>query len=269
MTNTVQIFSLAQLAEASYAEFNLFSNNKAGLVAALEASGFSATQASEFAKNWRVVHHQPDTASDYSGTLFEYIGNDPASGFTKGKLVFAQRGTAGILGDILDADIHGIAVNGLAFKQIVDMYNYWQRLTANAGATVHEARLVSASLITPGDKLIIEVSPILGFPNQLTNNYYTIEYVDVTNAGIGVPNIGNLTDITGHSLGGHLADAFTRLFGGAAAATTINGAGYATGLLPGLGLAAGSNITNLFSMLGGAASFSASSATNIFGDKKA
>jgi len=44
-----------------------------------------------------------------------------------------------------------------------------------------------------------------------------------------------LSGVVGHSLGGHLAAAFTRLFPGEGAATTINGAGYPTGQTPGLG----------------------------------
>ena len=140
MTSTKSLFELAQLAEASYAKFDEFGNTKDALIALDDGDyEFSPTQAGEFIKNWRVVHHQPDTASGYSGTLFEYIGNDPNSGFSNGELVFSQRGTAGLFTDLLDADLYGISVNGLAYKQIVDMYNYWQRLTANAGASVLEA----------------------------------------------------------------------------------------------------------------------------------
>ena len=144
MTQTTKLYELSQLAEASYA--NLHTGMASDqLIAQLQNSSFnmafSQTQATEFAANWQVVSHQPDTASGYSGTLFKYIGNDPNSGFTKGELVFSQRGTAG-LDDLVIADIHEITANGLAYSQIIDMYNYWQRLTATSGATVHEARLV-------------------------------------------------------------------------------------------------------------------------------
>jgi hypothetical protein len=259
-TNTNKLFELAQLAEAAYA--NLIPGKS--LINELQNADFnmkfSLVQATEFAANWQVVHHQSDTTSGYSGTLFKYIGNDPNSGFTNGELVFSQRGTAGILSDLVVTDLHQITENGLAFRQIVDMYNYWQRLTAASGATVHEAHLVVADpFTTPHDKLIIESVLLTPFA------YWTIEFTDVANAGLGLANISNLTDITGHSLGGHLADAFTRLFG--VDSTSINGAGFPTGLIPGLGLTAGNNIPNLFSMLGGFAIFPTNSIDNIYGDK--
>ncbi len=220
--DTLKLFELAQIAEASYASLQTAINNKDELIARLiERDGiaykFSPIQAAEFADNWKVVSHQPDTASGYSGTLFEYIGNDPDSGFTNGELVFAQRGTAGLLSDLLDADLMGISVNGLAYKQIVDMYNYWQCLTTNAGASVLEARLVLANpLTTPIDKMIL----VAGLPGSIPLPY-TIEFVPVAGAGLGKASIVDLASVTGHSLGGHLAAAFTRLFGGEA--TTING----------------------------------------------
>ncbi|MDD4925379.1 MAG: calcium-binding protein [Methylotenera sp.] len=258
MTNSNQLFELAQLAEASYAEFDKFSND---IIGALKAKNFSKTQAEDFADNWAVVDHQPNTGNGYSGTLFEYIGDDPNSGFTQGQQVFAQRGTEPTLEDA-SADIHEISQNGLAFRQIIDMYNYWQRLIAADGATVSEARLVVADIVNlPMDKIIFE-SIVPGSP---FGAYWTIDFEDVAGAGLGKVNTSNLAGATGHSLGGHLADAFSRLFG--AEALTTNGAGYATGLLPGLGLTAGYNIPNLFAMLGGADKFPAQYINNLFGDK--
>lgn|GEM_PF-2333615 len=97
MTNTTQLFGLAQLAEASYAEFNLFGT----MEDALKNKNFSPTQAAEFTKNWKVISHQPNTGNGYSGTLFEYIGTDTDSGFTQGQQIFAQRGTEPTdLGDV-------------------------------------------------------------------------------------------------------------------------------------------------------------------------
>ena len=72
--------------------------------------------------------------------------------------------------------------------------------------------------------------------------------------------------MTGHSLGGHLAAALTRLVPGIQA-LTINGAGFATGYLPGLGGDAAINIRNLFGMLGGEAAFDSSRILNLYGDK--
>lgn len=66
MTNTKKLFELAQLAEASYAEFNLFGVNEA-----LQKTKFSSTQATEFAAHWSVASHQANTGSGFSATLFE------------------------------------------------------------------------------------------------------------------------------------------------------------------------------------------------------
>lgn len=133
MANTNNFFSLAQLAEAAYADFG---NPKLSLKEALldkdkdgKNQGFSDTQADLFLADWSVIHHQPDTGSGFSATLFKS---------KDGEYVLAMRGTAGLL-DLVRADFFEIATNGLALRQIVDMYNYWQRLIALPGAKVREA----------------------------------------------------------------------------------------------------------------------------------
>ncbi len=77
---------------------------------------------------------------------------------------------------------------------------------------------------------------------------------------------GESIDVTGHSLGGHLAAAFTRLFPDLGAeAITINGAGFTTGMIDGLSGNAQLNIANLFAILGGAAAFNTSKIQNLYG----
>lgn len=260
MINSVNLFELAQLAEASYANLILGNDLETELQNPVFKMQFSATQAAEFAKNWAVVNHQPNAASGYSGTVFKYIGNDPNSGFTNGQLVFAQRGTEPGFLDLVQADFNELVVNGLAYRQIIDMYNYWQQLSHPAGAIISQAHLVAAGPNTPSDKIITDAS-------LQSTAYFTIELENVSNtSNLSQPiSLSDLAGITGHSLGGHLSDAFTRLFGGEA--TTINGAGFPTGLLPGLGLTATQNIQNVFSMLGGAANFPSANISNIYGDK--
>lgn len=61
--------------------------------------------------------------------------------------------------------------------------------------------------------------------------------------------------------------AFIRLFPAMGAqALTVNGAGFATGALPGLGGTAEHNIPNLFSMLGGASGFDSAKILNLYGE---
>jgi hypothetical protein len=76
MTETTKLFELAQLAEASYAFLENVGDSKINLknaLVALDDNGdykFSPTQAAEFADNWRVVSHQPNTASGFASGIF-------------------------------------------------------------------------------------------------------------------------------------------------------------------------------------------------------
>lgn len=121
MITTKNYFELAQLAEASYAKFDLFAADKTK--DALIAADFSDKQADLFLTDWQIVNngHQPNTASGYSSTLFK--STDPGGGY-----VLAFRGTDWALDydDQLKTNIGDIVSDGLATKQIVDMYNEWQ-----------------------------------------------------------------------------------------------------------------------------------------------
>ena len=263
MSASQDLFQQAQLAEAAYADF---SNPDVTVFQALLNEGMSDAQATDFLAHWQVVDHLPNTDSGFSGTVFRRIDDDPVTGLKAGDLVFAMRGTEGTdlqgaYDDLYQTDFNEIVKNGLAFRQIIDMYNYWQRLITPAGELAWQAILVPANpLTTPSDKLIVEglVPPL----------FWTIE-LDYASVGLGKVDLeDNLVATTGHSLGGHLATAFTRLFSGwTTEAVTFNGAGYATGVIPGLSLTAQLNIPNLFSMLGGATGFPSADITNIHGDK--
>ena len=301
MTNTTKLFDLAQLAEASYAIFDpsVYRNSQKLIdrLVNLQNDGsydFSATQAAELTNHWQVIHHQQDTTgilgevfSGFSATLFEYIGEDNSAngGYKPGDLVYAVRGTAGVVSDLIPTDGGDIVLDGLALDQIVDMYNDWQRINAGAGNRYWAAELKTDVALTAA-RALLSSSEALAYDLALASQGYIIDkplglvriiekdWSDVIfgvqdERAFGDVNIvaGKLVDITGHSLGGHLADAFTRLFPGLAEALTINGAGYPTGVLPGLGLLADQNIVNLFQQLGGQSSFDASVIHNIYGDK--
>lgn len=262
--NTLGMFDLAQLSEASYVLFDssVYLNEnqlKAYLLKANEGSfngEFSDTQATDFATHWEVVDHLPNTASGFSGTVFRRRDCDPATGLVAGDLVFALRGTEPGLTDLYQADFNEIVKNGLAFRQIIDMYNYWQRLITPTGELARQATLTLAPSGTPDSQVINE-----------SGVKWTIE-LGYSGTGLGkVALTDNLVAATGHSLGGHLATTFTRLFSGwTNEAITFNGAGYPTGAIPGLNMTAANNIPNLFSMLGGSTTFP-SGAVNIYGDK--
>ncbi len=59
----------------------------------LHSSRMTEQQAKDFAAEWKVVSHQPNTATGFSATLFEYIGSDPSKRQTSSKYVVSIRST--------------------------------------------------------------------------------------------------------------------------------------------------------------------------------
>lgn len=229
------IFSQIFLAEASYALLdNVASGDQEGLQAASIANGFSQTQSEEFAKHWRVVHHQPDTDSGFSATLFESTDNP-------GEYTFAIRGTAG-LQDLVITDVTDIVLDGIAPDQVVDMYNYWQRLKAPENESYQVASLVELPELTAqlaeaflqgekaGKAFIETLSARPGIIiDRPTLSVRTVVF-DQSSKPDGlnlIPNDIDGINVAGHSLGGHLAMAFTRVFeADNPTAYTANAAGF-------------------------------------------
>lgn len=135
--------------------------------------GMSATQAAAFATAFTVVDQYTDPASGFSATVFE----------RGGQRYLAIRGTqpSDVLDLIADADL---ALSGAAAKQTVALYNYIQRLDGVKGQSV-------AQLEWNGQDYTLNPAGAVGL--------------------LDTPLSGSL-EITGHSLGGHLAMAFGRLF---------------------------------------------------------
>ncbi len=282
MTNLSKIFDLAQLAEVGYANFQKFPDDASE---ALKANNFSATQATEFVTHWQVASYQADTASGFSATLFKRLDDDPIGGYKAGQYVYAIRGTSGFADDLISADGGDIVLDGLALDQIVDMYNDWKHITAGTGQLYRAAVLATdlektaaRTALLPGataayDKLLASQGYIidkpLGWVRKIEFGWSDAIFGANDPRAYGDVDISTamLANVTGHSLGGHLAAAFTRLFPGMADAVTINGAGYPTGLVPGLGGMATSNIANLFSELDGDIQFTSSAIHNVYGDK--
>lgn len=180
----------------------------------------------------------------------------------------------------LAADLGDILADGIALDQTVEMYNYWQSLTHSG---VYQAvkletsptetttlNLLKAAAITPAGQLAYNAYlALLQQSGAILDNGIPLlvrRIVPVDSNLLSDPRLqtgsGTLTttasvNVDGHSLGGHLAMAFSRLFPGATnSVTAVNGAGFNF---------ANSNVNNLFSALNGAPGFDTGKITNVVG----
>ncbi len=250
MSSLQNLFQQAQFAEAAYADF---SNTNVSQEEALTNEGFSAAQAAAFVKQWRAVDHIPDTAAGFSATIFERLN---VNGNGTGEFNLAIRGStaANYLADFL-ADAALIAVDGIAVRQIVDLYNFWQRATTSESLTYQVAQVVlydSLGNLTPG-AIPVGSSPygiVFGDSSELPD-------INIRLGSGKIPAGLSTLNVAGHSLGGHLTMAFTRLFPALATdALGINGLGFKPG---------NSTVDSLFSILGGAGAFTPSKIENLYG----
>ena len=123
----------AYLAEASYANF---SNNPNSHEKNIKDSEKPINFAKLVINNYEAIAHYRDRGSvvdvtlkgesSFSGTLFK--GKKGTE--NEGNYVLALRGTEQISTDLLMTDAADIVHDGLAHRQIVDMYNFWQQITA-------------------------------------------------------------------------------------------------------------------------------------------
>lgn len=165
------------------------------------------------ADNFEVIDNR--YASEYHESGFDAIVWKGRQGTPyEGKVFLSTRGTELNGKDILGADID-LALSSSARSQIIDMINWWLRETTPATETV--TQLVNANVNVP--------TPI-GVPIPLPWSWVT--------TGSPAQGTGRLTgvnsiSINGHSLGGHLASAFARIFGGSLSIehiSTFNSAGF-------------------------------------------
>lgn len=237
--NNLTLYQLTQLAEASYAKFDEFPISKQTY--ALKDKGFSDAQANDLLSHWSIASHRPNTEHGFSATLFQ--SNDASSQY-----VLAIRGTEPGLLDLVLTDGGDLVRDGLALDQIVDLYNYWKQLTAPEGTIYQVAVYETLTAETIAYNAAVMAGP-LGLPyiaslrartdiviDEPTGQVLKVQFVDSNviysdsrSQGLGI-NPDSVT-VVGHSLGGHLAAAFSRLFPTATTeALMINGAGFGDGL---------------------------------------
>lgn len=175
----------AELSLAAYA--NLNTDDLTLQTTALEEAGFSAVQAFNFANRYSVVTQFIDnedfTDTGFSATIFKDSAGD---------LTIAFRGTeiSQFVKDVVVTDRY-ILDFGAGYDQIVAMYNWWLQISSESGTIVPQYKF---NVLTG----VLENQPSTPATSELAN--------------VLSLDSDQKVDVTGHSLGAHLALAFNTLF---------------------------------------------------------
>ena len=295
----INVSEYVLLAEASYADFSKLNNSDSIIEAIVNIGDKEGKQselvntqwlANHIVNNYEIKAHWKDwknklKESSFSATLFYNKNNN--------EYILAIKGSKEAK-DFLIADLNDIVHDGLAHHQIVDLYNFWQQIT-----TEKKDDAYTAAVIETDDWLTAKYIYRQGFSsekdensldkflhdNNITDKNYFIDsgvikkivfknskevYDDDRAKGFGLRNEISSVVVSGHSLGGHLSAAFSRLFPNITThAYMVNGAGFGSTGNP-LGdkhTDAQANIRNVFATLNGTDNFNSSKITNLIGDK--
>jgi trimeric autotransporter adhesin len=191
----------ALLADATYAfKVNRGATSGTNLIGLLE-DRMTTPVAQYIAANFTLVTHietDDTTSSGFDASVWRR---------SDGKLYVSMQGTSGLQDFLTDFKL---AIAGNAGQQVIDMVNWWFRITTPVGQM---ARQVGHVLDTQ-----------TGFINPAS---------DVAGQGlVSAADLAGGIEVNGHSLGGYLATAFTRLLGAQAHVShtsTFNSAGFALG----------------------------------------
>lgn len=204
-----KLFNFAELSQASYRL--LISGDTEQRIDDLFGldNNFSQRQAEEFAiRNPEILFQFNSFDTGFSVTVFR--DNE-----TESNLVLAFRGTDELFGND-QTTLTQIAFGGAGFDQITDMYNWWLRESNADNVTVAQYKVGSYTVgqdPAPENEILTLFDDIvLGQPHI---RYYLVSIADAQGTGGDIfdyLSTGKKVSVTGHSLGGHLAQAFNTLF---------------------------------------------------------
>ena len=153
----------------------------------LHSSRFTSTQPAEFIKDWEIVLHIANTATGFSGTLFEAKENIPSANIKKGDLVLSFRSTEFVEDQLRDSvatnDLE-IKDKGFAFGQISDMENWFSSLLQSG--LIYEDKQITVTGYSLGGHLATAFH-ILHQDEGIIKNTFTFN-------GAGVGSVGGLFD---------------------------------------------------------------------------
>ncbi len=156
------------------------------------ASRFTTTQATEFAKEWKVVEHISNTKTGFSGTLFECLKDDEAKGLKQGDLVLSFRSTAFIDDSARDNQATNaleIKEMGFAFGQIADMSDWFEKLNADT-SKLGGGKSFAVTGYSLGGHLATAFNALYGGTGRIKETY------TFNGAGVGLVKSGrNLNEI--------------------------------------------------------------------------
>ena len=174
----------ALLADAAYISLKL--NGTADDLVLELSKRMTPTQAQFIADNFEVLN-SIETPKLLGSGFDAVVWKGRTGSEYAGQVFVSMRGTQGAQ-DI--ADDVSLAIKGIPYQQIADMVNWWLANTASAGATeVKQIQVLSIG------------------------NFQTFAPSTPTVGTGKLAGLGLITAVNGHSLGGYLATAFTRLFG--------------------------------------------------------
>lgn len=208
----------ALLANASYIRLQTrplgFSNDDAPPTGILRSTSeqlealtesLTAPQAKYLLDNFEVLNQELSPTGGFDAVVWK----GKAGSIYTGKVYISMRGTQGLT-DIAD-DIE-LSSQGVPSDQIVSMVNWWLRETAVKGTIVKQIKTISI---------------IQGIINTES---FALSEKNAIGTGI-LTGINSIESVNGHSLGGYLSTAFTRLFGNSAdvkSIHTFNSAGFSS-----------------------------------------